>query len=113
MVNGVVHHRGEAGFEKIVGFLGSKNAGKSAGKKVESMIRLPDFSRRWIAARAKQERENEEAVWKSQGKKGTLSNFRRQRAKQLGGSKQVLSLGTFGKGLYNRWLEEAQELTNQ
>lgn len=113
IANGVIHHRGEGGFEKIISYLGEKNAGKASGKALESLVDTPNFERRWLLARAKQERENEESVWKSQGRKGTLSSFRRKRAKELGGPINITGQGSFGKGLYNRWVEEAEKLKTQ
>lgn len=109
VLNGVVHHRGESGFKKIASNLGVN--GDNIGRKLEKLTSQSNFQSRWVIARAKQERENEQSVWKSKGSPGTLSQFRAKRRRELGGSSSVGSLGSFPKGLVNRWRLEAENLT--
>lgn len=115
IINGVVHNRGPAGFRSIAKFLGVTGSDENLGKTINSLTSRSDFANKWVVARAKQERENEIDQWKSQTRKkefsGTLQKFRRDRAKQLGGAQKVFNMGTFPKGLYNRWVKEAKTLT--
>lgn len=95
VITGVVTHRGEGGTRSIF-----RKLGISSAAEIEEIASQPGFVDRWMEAREKQERENEEAVWKSKGKPGTLASFRASREKE------------FGKGLRNRWRDEAQKMTS-
>ncbi|MDC0088172.1 hypothetical protein OAI07_01375 [Akkermansiaceae bacterium] len=97
ILNGVIHHRGEGGFRKIASIMGIK--GGDIAAKIEEASNESGFAEKWIAARSKQERENELSVWRSKKNRGSLSAFREQRAKD------------FGRGLMNRWKQEARDLT--
>lgn len=114
VLTGLVHHRGEGGVKSIANKLGIQaESPAQLGRSIETQASTDqNFPERWVEARALQERENERAVWKSLGQPGTLEEFRAQRARQLGGTQEVEELGGFGKGLVNRWREEAQMFAN-
>jgi peptidoglycan hydrolase-like protein with peptidoglycan-binding domain len=114
VLTGLVHHRGEGGVKSIANKLGIQaDSPAQLGRSIETQASTDqNFPDRWVEARALQERENERAVWKSLGQPGTLEEFRTQRARQLGGTQEVEELGGFGKGLVNRWREEAQLFAN-
>lgn len=102
VIVGVLHHRGKGGLSQILKLLN-----------VDDVAQLGTVAKTdWIRARADQERANELAVWKSKGKPGTIESFRASRAKELGGPVVLKGRGAFGRGLYNRWIEESDMITN-